>query len=130
VVLQPGDIPRMRVGVAGVYMHESVIEYVRNITRTTRDIETLELGLSPRGGMHLMLAARAHAYLSGRGYVIPDDIKRMAHKVIDHRLILTPEADLEGQTHGSVTESVLSEVPIPRGEFAEENSSHYERKSE
>ena len=77
-----------------------------------------------------MLAARAHAYLSGRGYVIPDDVKSMAHKVVDHRIILTPEADLEGHTPGSVTEAVLSEVPIPKGDFGEESPSRFERKSE
>ena len=122
VVLEPDDIQRMRAGVLDVHMHENVVEYVRDFMRAIRDAEPLELGLSPRGGMHLMLAARAHAYLSGRGYVIPDDVKSMAHKVVDHRIILTPEADLEGQTPGSVTESVLSGVPIPKGEFVAEAS--------
>jgi MoxR-like ATPase len=129
-VLKPEDIYRMRAGVYGVHMHESVIEYVRDIMRAMRDVEQLELGLSPRGGMHLMLAAKAHAYLSGRGYVIPDDVKSMAHKVIDHRVILTPEADLEGQTPGSVTETVLSEVPIPKGDFSEDSPHNIEQKSE
>lgn len=129
-VLTPEDIRKMRAGVFDVHMHESVIEYVRDIMVTTRDVEQLELGLSPRGGMHLMLAAKAHAYLSGRGYVIPDDVKSMAHKVADHRLILTPEADLEGQTQGSVTESVLSNVPIPKGDFREDASGSPEQKSE
>ena len=128
-VLQPDDIRRMRVGVLDVHVHESVVEYVRDIMTSTRDMDQLELGLSPRGGMHLMLAAKAHAYLSGRSYVIPDDVKSMAHKVIDHRLILTPEADLEGQTQGSVTESVLSEVPIPKGDFREDAPDGSEQKS-
>jgi len=129
-VLKPEDIYRMRAGVYGVHMHESVIEYVRDIMRAMRDVEQIELGLSPRGGMHLMLAAKAHAYLSGRGYVIPDDVKSMAHKVIDHRVILTSEADLEGQTPGSVTETVLSEVPIPKGDFTEDSPHNIEQKSE
>ena len=128
VVLESEDIRRMRSGVFEVHAHESVVEYVRDFMRAMRDAEPIELGLSPRGGMHLMLAARAHAYLSGRGYVIPDDVKRMAHKVTDHRLVLSPEADLEGLTPGSVTESVLSEVPIPKGEFGEE--SPYELRAE
>ena len=120
IVLQPDDIQKMRAGVIEVHMHDNIVEYVRDFMRAVREADTLELGLSPRGGMHLMLAARAHAYLSGRGYVIPDDVKSMAHKAVDHRLMLTPEADLEGQTPGSVTESVLSEVPIPKGEFGAE----------
>ena len=126
VVLESGDIHRMRAGVLDVHMHDTVVEYVRDFTRAVRESETLELGLSPRGGMHLMLAARAHAYLSGRGYVIPDDVKSMAHKVVDHRLVLTPEADLEGRTPGSVTESVLSQVPIPKGDFGEDAPARYE----
>ncbi|UCE91283.1 MAG: MoxR family ATPase [Methanobacteriota archaeon] len=128
-VLPPEDIPKMRTGVTSVHVHDSVVEYVRDFMTTTREVEPLELGLSPRGGMHLMLAAKAHAYLSGRGYVIPDDVKSMAHKVVDHRLILTPEADLEGQTQGGVTESVLSRVPIPKGDFADELSLDRDRKS-
>lgn len=129
-VLKAEDIMRMRAGIFDVHMHESVVVYVRDIMIATRDMEQLELGLSPRGGMHLMLAAKAHAYLSGRGYVIPDDVKSMAHKVMDHRLILTPEADLEGQTQGSVTESVLSNVPIPKGDFSEDDAHGSEQKSE
>lgn len=129
-VLQPEDIRKMRAGVFGVHVHESVVAYVRDIMVATRDIEQLELGLSPRGGMHLMLSAKAHAFLSGRSYVIPDDVKSMAHKVVDHRLILTPEADLEGQTQGSVTESVLSKVPIPKGDFSEDAFGGHLHKSE
>ncbi len=129
-VLQPEDIYRMRAGVYEVHMHDSVVEYVRDVMRAMRNAEQLELGLSPRGGMHLMMAAKAHAYLSGRSYVIPDDVKRMAHKVIDHRLVLTPEADLEGQTPGSVTESILSQVPIPKGDFSEDTARTIEQKSE
>ncbi len=129
-VLQPEDIYRMRAGVYKVHMHESVVKYVRDVMRAMRNAEQLELGLSPRGGMHLMMAAKAHAYLSGRSYVIPDDVKRMAHKVIDHRLVLTPEADLEGQTPGSVTESILSQVPIPKGEFREDAPHSIQQKSE
>ncbi|UCE46104.1 MAG: MoxR family ATPase [Methanobacteriota archaeon] len=130
VVLKQGDIHRMRAGVLEMHMDDSIVEYVRDLMRAIRDAEPLELGLSPRGGIHLMLAARAHAYLSGRSYVIPDDVKSMAHKVVDHRIILTPEADLEGHTPGSVTEAVLSEVPIPKGDFGEESPSRFERKSE
>ena len=129
-VLKAEDIMRMRAGIFDVHMHESVVEYVRDIMIATREVEQLELGLSPRGGMHLMLAAKGHAYLSGRGYVIPDDVKGMAHKVMDHRLILTPEADLEGQTQGSVTESVLSSVPIPKGDFSEDDAHGSGQKSE
>jgi MoxR-like ATPase len=55
--------------------------------------------------------------LRGRTYVIPDDVKAMAHKVIDHRLILSPEAELGGMTRSGITDSILSSVTVPKGEF-------------
>lgn len=100
-----------------VHSHRSILIYIRDITRATRQREQIEYGLSPRGGIHLLLTAKAHALLSGRNYVIPDDVKAMAHKVIDHRLMLSPEAELEGLTASSVTEAILSEVPVPKGDF-------------
>ena len=102
-----------------VHSHRSILIYIRDITRTTREREQLDYGLSPRGGIHLLATAKAHALLSGRSYVIPDDVKAMAHKVIDHRLMLSPEAELEGLTASSVTESILSQVPVPKGDFGE-----------
>jgi MoxR-like ATPase len=100
-----------------VHSHRSILVYIRDITRSTRQREQLEYGLSPRGGVHLLATAKAHALLSGRSYVIPDDVKAMAHKVMDHRLMLSPEAELEGLTASSMTESILSEVPVPKGDF-------------
>lgn len=119
-VLTQRDIHVMREAVIDVHIHESVLGYVRDIMRASRDLEQLELGLSPRGGIHLMSAAKAHAFLLGREYMIPDDVKAVAHKVMDHRLILSPEAELEGQTQASVTESLLTSIPVPKGDFKEE----------
>jgi len=98
------------------YAHFSVLSYIRDIARMTREVDDLELGLSPRGAIHLLLTAKAHAMFSGRDYVIPDDVKAMAHKVIDHRLIVSPEAELEGLTASSITESILAKVPVPKEE--------------
>jgi MoxR-like ATPase len=102
-----------------VHSHRSILVYIRDITRATRQREQLEYGLSPRGGVHLLATAKGHALISGRSYVIPDDVKAMAHKVIDHRLMLSPEAELEGLTASSLTETILSEVPVPKGDFGE-----------
>ena len=104
----------MRGEASEVYAETSVLRYVRDLARATREMEELELGLSPRGAIHLLLTSKAHAYISGRDYLIPDDVKAMAHKVMDHRLILTPEADLEGRTRPWVTDKVLSKVPVPK----------------
>lgn len=113
------DIMELKKLAFEVHSHRSILVYIRDITRATRQREQLEYGLSPRGGVHLLAVAKAHALISGRSYVIPDDVKAMAHKVIDHRLMLSPEAELEGLTASSVTESVLSEVPVPKGDFGE-----------
>jgi len=99
------------------YAHFSVLSYIRDIARMTREVDDLELGLSPRGAIHLLQTAKAHAMFSGRDYVIPDDVKAMAHKVIDHRLIVSPEAELEGLTASSITESILAKVPVPKEEY-------------
>ncbi|MCJ7607360.1 MAG: MoxR family ATPase [Thermoplasmata archaeon] len=102
-----------------VYAHRSILTYINEVTRATRTRENVELGLSPRGGIHLLASSKGRALLSGRSYVIPDDVKAVAHAVIDHRLMLSPEAELEGLTAGSITDSILSEAPVPKGDFGE-----------
>ncbi len=116
-VIKKRDIDHMREAVQRTYVHDSVYEYVRDISRATRAVDDLELGLSPRGAIHLLQVSQARAYIRGRDYVIPDDVKDMAHKVVDHRLILSPEADMEGLTRSGITDSVLSSVAIPKGDF-------------
>lgn len=100
-----------------IYAHSSILQYVEGIARATRSVDELDLGLSPRGAIHLLRTAKARAYIHGRDYAIPDDVKAMAHKVVDHRLILSPEADLGGMTKATITDSILSQVPVPKGEF-------------
>jgi MoxR-like ATPase len=107
----------MRTDIGKIHTHPSILNYVEDLARSTRAMDELELGLSPRGAIHLLHTSRALAYLHGRSYVIPDDVKFMAHKVIDHRMILSPEAELGGVTRGAITESILTSVPVPKGEF-------------
>jgi MoxR-like ATPase len=116
-VMQKDDIVKMTGEVMGIHTDSSILKYIGEITRATREVEELDLGLSPRGGIHILLTAKARAYLEGRPYVIPDDVKAMAHKVIDHRLILSPEAELGDLTKAKITDSILSSVPVPKGEF-------------
>lgn len=120
IVLSRKAIFDMISDVALVFAHPSVIAYIRDIARETREVEELDFGLSPRGAIHLLNAAKAHAYLRGRTYVIPDDVKDMAHRVIDHRLMTSPEAELTGVTRASITESILSSLAVPKGEFGRE----------
>jgi len=120
-VIDRSKIAAMKAEAMRTYVHPSIYEYVKNIARKTRETEGVELGLSPRGAIHLLLVAKIHAFLSGRSYVIPDDVKAMAHKVMAHRLILSPELDLEGVTTSSVIDSILSTVPVPKEEFGKES---------
>jgi MoxR-like ATPase len=117
MVLAREAILDMSKDISKIFAHPSILDYVEEIALATRGKDELDLGLSPRGAIHLLHTARAHAYIHGRGYTIPDDVKAMAHKVLDHRLILSPEAELGGMTRASITDSILSSVPVPKGEF-------------
>lgn len=95
-----------------VYVDPSVSTYIVRIVRATRNHGDVLLGVSPRGALALYRAAQAMAALDGRGYVLPDDVKRMGVPVLSHRLIVAPEAALRGVTGVQVVEEVLQEVPI------------------
>jgi len=117
IVLAKDAVISMRDEIFEIHAHPSILEYIESLARATRDVEELDLGLSPRGAIHLLQTSKARAYLRGRTYVIPDDVKAMAHKVIDHRLILSPEAELGGMTRAGITDSILTSVTVPKGEF-------------
>ncbi|MEU7475974.1 MoxR family ATPase [Lentzea sp. NPDC042327] len=91
-----------------------VIAYVVDVCRATRQSPAVRLGVSPRGATALLAAARAWAWLSGRDYVTPDDVKSLARPALRHRLELRPEAELEGVTADGVLDGVLGAVPVPR----------------
>ncbi len=95
-----------------------IIKYIRDIILETRAVEELALGASPRAAEHLLYASKARAILSGRNYVIPDDVKKSARKVIPHRLILTVDAELEGVSTQMVLDDILEEkIEAPKGGF-------------
>jgi len=82
--------------------------------RKTRDWPGLSLGGSPRATLHLMFAAKAQAALDSRDYIIPDDIKAVAAPVLRHRLVVKPEADLEGITPDHIVSEVMAVVEVPK----------------
>ena len=100
--------------VLAVTVSPEVAGYIVDIARATRQSPSLSLGASPRGATALMATSRAWAWLSGREFVTPDDVKALAHATLAHRLSLRPEAELEGVNVGSVLASALSSVPVPR----------------
>ncbi|WP_377644157.1 AAA family ATPase [Oryzobacter terrae] len=108
------DLEAGAAAVQAVAVSDEVAGYVVDIARATRTSPSLALGVSPRGATALMNTARAWAWLSGRTYVTPDDVKALAHATLAHRLSLRPEAELEGVGVGSVLDSALGSVPVPR----------------
>jgi MoxR-like ATPase len=103
-----------RAQVAQVTVAREVVGYVVDLVRATRESPSLSLGVSPRGATALLATARAWAWLSGRGYVTPDDVKALAHPTLRHRVQVRPEAELEGVTAETVLDTVLASVPVPR----------------
>ncbi|MBN6036771.1 MoxR family ATPase [Amycolatopsis sp. 195334CR] len=103
-----------RAAVADVKLRPEVIAYIVDLCRATRTSPSVRLGVSPRGATALLAAARAWAWLAGRDYVTPDDVKALARPALRHRLGLRPEAELEGATADGVLERVLASVPVPR----------------
>jgi len=93
---------------------DEVMGYVTAIVRATRTLPSVELGASPRAGVHLLAAAKAVARLDDRGYVTPDDVAEVAPDVLRHRLLLRPEAELEGYSPDAAVAAALDAVPVPR----------------
>ncbi|MDA0180237.1 MoxR family ATPase [Solirubrobacter phytolaccae] len=108
------DLRAARAEVDATEVHDEVVAYVVAIVRRTRELPSVSLGASPRAAVHLLGAAKASARLSGRGYVTPDDVARMAAPVLRHRLVLTPEAELERATPMGAIRAALEDVPVPR----------------
>ncbi|MEV7201628.1 AAA family ATPase [Streptomyces griseoluteus] len=113
-VAGPADLEAARAAVAETTVSAEITAYVVDICRATRQSPSLTLGVSPRGATALLAAARAWAWLTGRDYVTPDDVKALALPALRHRVQLRPEAEMEGVTADSVINSVLAQVPVPR----------------
>ncbi len=107
------DIVRMQDTVGTVYAGPEVRSYVAQLAAATRNTAALSLGASPRGSIALLRAAQALALLSGRDYVVPDDVRRMALPVLTHRLVLTPEARMKGMSAAQVLTGIVNQLPVP-----------------
>ena len=120
-VVSPADIVRAREAVGSVYVDEKIKDYVINIVFATREparygLELADLvayGASPRATIYLTQAAKAHAFLRGRGYVTPEDVKAIALDVLRHRVIVTYEAEAEEVTSEEIARRVLERIEVP-----------------
>ncbi|WP_406568057.1 AAA family ATPase [Dactylosporangium fulvum] len=113
-VATTADLVAGRAAVQRVAVADGVLAYIVDLCRATRVSPSLELGASPRGATALLAASKAWAWLTGRDYVTPDDVKALARPTLRHRVRLRAEAELEGVTSDAVLDSVLATVPTPR----------------
>ena len=96
-----------------IQVSENIRSYLISLVRATRDSENVRLGASPRGSIALYKASQAYALMSGRDFVIPDDVKLLSEPVLAHRIILSSNASLRGITQQSVIQDVLETISVP-----------------
>jgi len=107
--------------VNGIYMDDKVKEYIVALIHATRNPGPyaphlkllIRCGSSPRGTINLALAAKAHAFLNGRNFVTPNDVKHLAPDILRHRVLLSYEAEAEGKTSEDVVKELLEKLPVP-----------------
>jgi MoxR-like ATPase len=108
------ELRALRAQVDETRVTDELARYVVEVVRTTRNMPSLSLGASPRATVHLLAASRAAARLAGRDFVTPDDVVRMAPAVLRHRVLLTPDAELDRQRPDDAVAAALDVVPVPR----------------
>jgi MoxR-like ATPase len=113
-VADAAGVLAIQAAAAAVFVDERIADYAVRIARATRTQAGVALGAGPRGGLALVRAARALALLDGRTFVTPDDVKTVAPPALRHRVLLTPEVELEGQRSDAVLATVLAQIEAPR----------------
>lgn len=114
VVATPDAIDRARAVGDRIRVEDDVRGYIRDLMRATRSSPLVLLGAGPRAGVHLLVASRWSAALDGRDFVTPDDVVRMLHPVIGHRLVLAPEVELDGIDAAQTLDRIAATVEVPR----------------
>ena len=113
-VVTADDLEQLRRSLAGILVKEELTAYIVEIVRQTRGHESVLVGAGPRATQSLILSGRAYAALEGRDFVTPDDIKYLAMPVLEHRLILRPDYEIEGLSVREVIADILRKVSVPR----------------
>jgi MoxR-like ATPase len=113
-VLSAHQLQQYSALIQSVIVEQKLIEYIATIVNETRNNQSLYLGASPRASLAILKASKANAAIKGRDFVTPEDIKEMAPSVLRHRIILTPEKEMEGITADELIENILKSVEIPR----------------
>ena len=113
-VLSPSDIAEFKKVVGQVHVEQEVLKYIAEIVAATRKHVSLILGASPRASVSILVASKAFAAMNGRDFVTPEDVKFIAVPVMRHRVILTPESEMEGISSDEVIKEIIDKVEVPR----------------
>ncbi|MDL2323321.1 MoxR family ATPase [Bacteroidales bacterium OttesenSCG-928-A17] len=113
-LLTKQELLNFRQLVAGVFVEDTLLKYISEIVIATRNSQAIYLGASPRAGIAILNASKAFALLQGRDYIIPDDIKYVAIPVLQHRLILSAEAEMEGRSTANITKLIIEKIDVPK----------------
>jgi len=113
--VDPVFITRLKEAFPKVFISDHLVSYVRDIIQSTREQKNVVLGASPRAGEQMIYAAKATALLEGRDHVLPDDIKKVASKILNHRLILSVDAEIEGLGVEAIIEDIIGSIRVPKG---------------
>jgi len=113
-VITAGEIAQARTAIQGVIVEQGIMNYIAQLAAASRRSPDLVLGASPRASTHVLLAAKTYAALQGRTYVTPDDVKYVLSPILRHRLVLKPEAEIEGLEPDAVIQRLLGQVEVPR----------------
>ena len=113
-VVKGADVMKIQKAVQEVIVEEGIMTYIAQINAASRSSPDLVLGASARAATHVLLASKAFAALQGRNYVTPDDVKFIVPHVFRHRLLLKPEAEIEGLDADAVIKRLLGQVDVPR----------------
>jgi MoxR-like ATPase len=113
-LLDPGEIRRIRETVFSIEVEDNLLSYIAHIVNETRNNPSLFLGASPRASIAILNTSKACAALNGRDFITPEDVKFVCPHVLNHRIILTPDKEMEGKTVQSVVDDILQKVEVPR----------------
>lgn len=113
-VANAADLARAREAIDHIRVEPPVLGYIVAVVRATRESPSLTLGVSPRGATALLHASKAWAWLAGRDFVTPDEVKAVVKPALRHRIMLRPEVELEGATADGVLDGILAAAPVPR----------------
>lgn len=113
-VISGNEIIEFQNRIKSVFVHEALITYIATIVHQTRIDQTLYMGASPRASIAILDAAKSNAAVNGRDFVIPEDIKQIAHTILGHRVVMVPEKEMEGFTTQHIIQQIIDRVEIPR----------------